>query len=440
MKKQHFFSLFIFLSGLNLQIFAQSELLQSGPMVGYSTMKEVLLWVQTTESAKIQFQYYPKDQPENRLESEEFLTQKEEAFTVQAILEVQPSIQYQYELYINNQLVERPYPLEFQSQTLWQYRTDPPMFSFAFGSCFHVNETILDRPGEPYGGDYQIMQSIYEKEPDFMVWGGDNIYLRDADWNSQTGIFHRYTHTRSLPELQALLGSVHHYATWDDHDFGPNDSDRSFWNKDKTLKAFKLFWGNPNYIFEDGITGTFTWNDVQFFLLDDRSYRSPNQDTVTKREIIGEKQMQWLLEALTYSKASFKFIVIGGQVINSADVFENYATYAEEKQKLIAEITARDIWGVVFLTGDRHHSEISMMPRENAYPLYDITCSPFTSGVHSALDEDNQFRIPDTHIAKRNFTILEVNGKFRERVCNITFYDMNGEELLKYEIKQEDLR
>lgn len=439
MKQQYFF-LFVFLFGLKIQIFAQSELLQSGPMVGYSTMKEVLLWVQTTESASIQFQYYPKEEPKNRQKSEEITTNKEEAFTAQFILEVQPSTKYVYELYINNQLVERPYPLEFQSQTLWQYRTDPPAFSFAFGSCFYVNEPELDRPGDSYGGDYQIMESLFEKDPDLMVWGGDNIYLREADWNSQTGIFHRYTHTRSLPELQALLGSVHHYATLDDHDFGPNDSDRSFWNKNKTLKAFKLFWGNPNYIFDDAITGTFTWNDVQFFILDGRSYRSPNHDKVTKRELLGEKQMQWLLEALTYSKASFKFVVVGGQVINSADVFENHATYAEERQKLIDGITERDIRGVVFLSGDRHHSEISMMPRENTYPLYDITVSPLTSETHAAADEDNQFRISDTHIAKRNFAIFEVSGKFRERVCNLTLYDSEGEELLTYEIKQEDLK
>lgn len=34
---------------------AQENFLQSGPMVGYSTMKEVLLWVQTNKPANVHF-------------------------------------------------------------------------------------------------------------------------------------------------------------------------------------------------------------------------------------------------------------------------------------------------------------------------------------------------------------------------------------------------
>gem|GEM_PF-6823568 len=51
----------ILLSCLWIQgVFAQANLLQSGPMVGYSEMKEVLLWVQTKSSAKVKFAYWEK--------------------------------------------------------------------------------------------------------------------------------------------------------------------------------------------------------------------------------------------------------------------------------------------------------------------------------------------------------------------------------------------
>ena len=79
-----------------------------------------------------------------------------------------------------------------------------------------------------------------------MIWLGDNVYFREPD-DSRTGVYHRYSHDRSLPELQPLLGSVHHYAIWDDHDYGPNNSDRSFIYKNITLQAFKDFWANPTY-------------------------------------------------------------------------------------------------------------------------------------------------------------------------------------------------
>jgi alkaline phosphatase D len=74
-----------------------------------------------------------------------------------------------------------------------------------------------------------------------MVWMGDNIYLREADWSAESSIFRRYTHTRSHPLLQKLLGSTHHYATWDDHDYGPNNSDRSLWNKKITTTPLNFF-------------------------------------------------------------------------------------------------------------------------------------------------------------------------------------------------------
>ena len=78
-----------------------------------------------------------------------------------------------------------------------------------------------------------------------MMWLGDNMYLRTPDFLSNTGIRHRYRHARSLPELQPLLGSVHHYAIWDDHDYGPNDADGSFVNKQLTESAFNDC-ANPN--------------------------------------------------------------------------------------------------------------------------------------------------------------------------------------------------
>ena len=47
--------------------------------------------------------------------------------------------------------------------------------------------------------------------------------------------------------MQPLLARTHNYAIWDDHDFGPNDSDRSSAIKAITLEAFKDSWPNPSY-------------------------------------------------------------------------------------------------------------------------------------------------------------------------------------------------
>ena len=155
MTKKHL-PLFAF-SLLFSNIFAQNTLLRSGPMVGYSDYKEVALWVQTTQGADVKIVYFEKDKPGVRYETARVRTVAEKAFATHLLADkVQPGKRYAYELHINNKKTGRPYPLEFQTQTLWQWRTDPPDFKFATGSCVYINATEVDRPGKPYGGEYEI--------------------------------------------------------------------------------------------------------------------------------------------------------------------------------------------------------------------------------------------------------------------------------------------
>lgn len=421
---------------------AQSPL-QSGPMVGYSEMREVMLWAQTKEPARVQIRYWDQVAPKQTFLTDEVQTAKQTAFTAHLLADqVQPGKKYDYEVLINGKKVALNYPTSFQTQTLWQWRTDPPAFQFAVGSCAYVNEPDVDRPGTPYGGNYEIFTSIAAKKPDFMLWTGDNTYLREVDWNTRSGVLKRYTHTRSLPEMQPLLGSTHNYAMWDDHDFGPNDSDRAYWFKPITLEAFKLFWANPNYIFNEGCTGTFFWNDCQFFLLDDRTYRTPNDLKTVERTMLGQKQFDWLIDALSSSQAPFKFVIIGGQVINPMAVYETYATFGDERNRLINAITDAKIPGVIFITGDRHHSIVHKLDRPGTYPLYDFTISPLTSGPAKPLAEElkQPTVINGTLVTERNFAMMNVTGPMKDRTLKVTVYDSNGKEKWVQEIKASQLK
>lgn len=417
---------------------------KSGPMVGYSTMKEVMIWVQTTGEAKVYIRYFDISDSTQVFQTESYMTDSEHAFIAKVIAAVEPGKTYAYQLYINSKIIDVPYLLEFQSQELWQWRHDPPDFSFATGSCNYVNETELDRPGDPYGADHFIFLSIIEKNPDFMVWMGDNTYLREADWNSRSGIIHRFSHTRSLAEMHPLLGSVHHYSIWDDHDYGPNNSDRSYWMKDVTKEIHQLFWANPPYGPGGGVSGTFFWGDVQFFLMDNRYFRTPNNLDTEDRVMWGEQQLQWLIDALSTSRAPFKFIVTGGQVLNpvTASWTENFAKYPEEQAKLFDAIRKNDIKGVFFLTGDRHMVELSKMDRDGTYPLYDLTISPFTAGPDKgrSLEEENIYRVEGTYYGMRNFAMIEVAGPRKSRSLKITVYDSHGEKVWDKSIHEDDLK
>ncbi|MGB0425227.1 MAG: alkaline phosphatase D family protein, partial [Flavobacteriales bacterium] len=298
-------------------------------------------------------------------------------------------------------------------------------------SCAYINEPEFDRPGTPYGKDLGIFDIMAEKDPDLMLWLGDNIYLREVDYTTLSGFFHRYTHTRSQPELQNLLQACPNYAIWDDHDYGPNDGNRSYIHKDWALKSFELFWGNPSYGLPDangGITTQFAFNDIDFFLLDNRYFRSNHTVKQDQQGIFGEEQVDWLIEALKFSKSPFKIVASGGQFLSSFAEYENHALYAEERKNLIKRIEKEGITGVIFLTGDRHSTELSVMNLKKGNKIYDLTASPLTSGAYDHLSEPNKNRIDGTMVCTQNFATLNFTGDTKNRKCVITIYNSKGEE------------
>lgn len=414
----------------------------AGPMLGYTTMMEAQIWLQTTAPSAVALKYY--DSMQEKWITLSGHTHSDNAHTIHFTTErLEPGQHYPYEIYLEEEKVSFDYPLLFKSKPLWQWRRDAPDFRFATGSCAYGSDEPYDRPGKPYGGDYQIYEHIHQKNPDFMLWLGDNIYLRESDWNSKNGIYYRYSHQRSLAELQPLLAHCPHYAIWDDHDFGPNDADRSFSGKATALAAFKDFWANPQYGLGQkdgsGITGTFEWSDAQFFLMDNRYFRSPNKRKTGDRSFLGKDQVNWLIDALSFSQANFKFIAIGGQVLNSVQTKENYSNFPEELNYLISEIKANQIDGVIFLTGDRHFSELSILKEDGLYPLHDFTVSPLNSGGYTP-NENNTNRIAESLITERNFATFQVSGKKEERRLEVQYYDANGKDLWSYQLMAKDLK
>jgi alkaline phosphatase D len=63
----------------------QSASLQSGPMVGYSDMREVMLWVQTTGPANVQFVYWDTPAPGTRHRTRGEMTRVENAYTTKQV-------------------------------------------------------------------------------------------------------------------------------------------------------------------------------------------------------------------------------------------------------------------------------------------------------------------------------------------------------------------
>ena len=431
-----------------------ADTLMAGPMLANVTMREASVWVQTTAPALVRLVVTPEPAagmpPAAAPDTTAAVATSPDGVATVRLSGLVPGMRYTYRVLVDGRPVPQRTATGFATQPLWQYRTDPPSVTVAIGSCNYDNDEFA-RPGTPYGGDTGIFRTIAALRPDAMVWLGDNVYLRETDWWSPEGIAYRYAHGRATPDLQPLLAATAHYATWDDHDYGPNDSDRSYVHKGAALDTFRRYWPNPTH----GLPGTpgaftqFQIGDAEFFLLDDRSFRTPNNTPDPgQQQMLGSVQFQWLVEALTASRSPFKIVAMGGQIVNPAPIFETYARVAaREREALFAALTERGIDGVVFLSGDRHHAELQRLERPGTYPLYDFTSSPLTAGLSDAASRDDSperdapTRLPGTLVnTTRNFGTLTFSGTRADRTLTMRTYDAAGAVLWEHTVRAADLR
>lgn len=426
---------------------AETDALLSGPLVGYGEMTEALIWLQTRRPARAQIRYWVQGKPETaRLSDERRTTPDGDCIAKFTLSGLAFGTRYDYEVYLDGVRVERPYAMTFQTQPMWKWRTEPPSFKVAFGSCHYVNDPPFDRPGRPYGDPPRIFASILAQKPDLMLWLGDNCYYREADYRTEAGMRYRYAHTRAQAELQPLWASVHHYAVWDDHDYGPNDSDRTYRGRDVALRIFRDYWGNPAAGTPEtpGCFFRFEWGDVEFFMLDDRYHRTPNTlaDDSPDKMMFGREQLRWLLESLRSSEATFKVVANGGQMLNPVSPWECFSRFKVEQARLFDFLRAEKIPGVVFISGDRHLAELNQRIEPGLYPLYDFTSSSLTAGVAtlSKAEQNNPCRVNGTLVEKHNFGLLEFSGPRAQRLLTMRCFDENGAEQWKREIPISELR
>ncbi len=431
---------------LLLTLAAEAANLQAGPMAGANGMRSTRLWLQTDAPARVEVQYRKQGLAQGGWQKQVMETRADEDHVAQFVIDnLEPGTVYEYRVVINGQPVQLDEPLRFHTQKLWQFREDPPAFTLMTGSCSYINETRYDRPGRPYGKSTAIFDTMANRKPELMLWLGDNVYFREADFLAKADMSLRYQHDRSVPAMQKLLRTGHHLATWDDHDYGPNNSNRSWVHKGHALELFKRYWANDSYGLPDvpGVFGQFSYNDVDLFLLDDRYYRDSDDSPDTpEKQLFGPAQMTWLKNALLASNAPFKIVAGGGQFLNLNNPYEGWNHFPRERQDFLDWLQASRVQGVLFLSGDRHHTELLRMERKGAYPLYELTCSPLTSGSHRVKREK---RTPPLAkgtqvITTQNFCELRFSGPRKQRKLDIEVFDTHGKSLMRYSISASELR
>ncbi len=334
-----------------------------------------------------------------------------------------------------------------RAQPFWTSAADALPLTIPIGSCFYLADPDPRWPGQDYGGGFGIFDAITAQQPDLMLWLGDNLYLQQPDLLDPASMAMRYRRQRAFAPLQSLLTATSHIAIWDDHDYGPNDSDASYVMKGETLKLFERYWPNPSFGLPD-VAGTFgevRYGDVLFFLLDDRWYRSPDRwPDGPDKTMFGARQIEWLKQALVSApRAAIKIVAAGGQFWTRTSRFEGWHAFAAERRAFAEWLLAEKIEGVIFLFGDRHFGELLKIDRPGAYPLYEFTSSPLTSRAPAKIDDverNNPDVAPGTLALKRQFGLIRVSGPGNDRRIALEAHDTDGALLWRHEISARELR
>ncbi len=438
---------FIILLGVLAQ--GKSQNLTAGPMLGHTSHRSAQIWMEVGPNVhQVVIEYSPMDKIWDKQSIQKKLPSSDTYQPVTLTLHpLTPHTTYRYQIHLNGHpITNQP---TYQFTTARRRSQDASNYSFLLGSCTYLNSG----PEEHYGQSPSIFKALNNTPGHFMIWMGDNTYLRSSDYSSKAGIQYRYHTSRQLSQLQPFLHSRPHYAIWDDHDYGPNNSDRNFIFKKTSLHHFQQYWANPSYGLpgHPGIYTHFQKGDAAFFLTDNRYYRAPNalRDSVNhqpsrKKTYFGSRQLQWLKESLLTSNATFKFIVVGNQFINKANPYEGVRSdYPFTFQQLISFIKKYQIEGVVFLSGDRHLTELLTFQPEDCYSLYEFTCSPLTSSPYTGIKETSEMhnpqRIPGTLVLSQNYGRIHVSGPEQSRVLHFQSYNKEGRLLWQFRLPEEAL-
>ena len=201
---------------------------------------------------------------------------------------------------------------------------------------------------------FKILDGVAKLRPDFFLMLGDTMYADHPKNRFVAALRHyRYKHRENRDDdpLQRMLAATSVYAIWDDHEV-ENDFNSTHPGIPDGRKAFREYWPvRP----ADTLYRRFSWTPAaEFFVLDCRSYRSPQSDSEgPAKTMLGNDQKAWLKESLAASKATFKFLVssVPFLVNVGSDVWANYRT---ERGELIAFVKREGIKNLVTLSGDFH--------------------------------------------------------------------------------------
>lgn len=303
---------------------------------------------------------------------------------------------------------------------------------FALASC--MNDSFDQ-------GD--IWQQMLALRPDVIFLLGDNVYadkkikgvkaIKPTKGKKQivatpAELWRRQAETRNYISLFKSYDLIPVIATWDDHDYGKNDGGRNYRFKDESLAIFKSFFvsdQSDNFRVPGiGVASHFTIYGYNFFLLDNRTFRTVNATSPQKH--FGAEQLQWLWRGL--QGKDYAFLLSGDQFFggyHDSDSFQG--SHRRKFFDFLAKLRTLDS-RVVFFSGDRHYAEIMRIPeRMLRYQTYEFTTSP----IHAKPDNISWNNPPNVlrvqgYDKTHNFMFVEATKGARQLSLQVSAHSHGG--------------
>lgn len=272
---------------------------------------------------------------------------------------------------------------------------------FAVGSCM----------SDAYPDEQKVIWSeLARQRPEWLFLIGDNVYVNTErpEVTQAAELWERYAEARQQHELYFMKHLIPTYAVWDDNDYGQNNGGKHYALKEETTAVFRAFFaqsfGAEYYTPGPGVAGRLDLRGMHFTFLDNRSFR----DLPGDGEHFGTEQEDWLFEDLKKSQLP-TWIISGDQFFGGYHQFESFeGTHPRAFEKFLGRLKEIPT-PFVFVSGDRHMSEIMQFPRALLGQLsFEFTTSPLHSKLYPGKSAEvaNPWRVV-MHDSSMNFMVID---------------------------------
>ena len=392
-------------------VVANAQIIQ-GPILGDITDTSLKMWVRTSEPQQVHVVLKDTYLLFNTTTKTEF----DFTATIQ-LTGLEPDTTYQY--YVNE-----------QHKDAWYFKTRPAndtTAKIAFGSCANEKE-----------GSSKVWNRMNESNIDALVLLGDTPYIDTTDLAVQR---RRYKEFAAVPAFAKLVAHTPVYSTWDDHDFGRNDTDGNLEGKENSRQAFSEYRPNPSVGENDeGIYTKFIVGPVEVFLLDTRWFARTEISKNGIPTLLGKQQWEWLEKSLKDSTAPFKILACG-MIFNGATrpgKTDHWGDYPAEYFRLLSILKRNAIRGVSLVSGDIHWSRVIKHDTKSkiGYDLVEFITSPIHEKLiplANAKHEGDLFSVGEIN----SFILLEATHNDEVKSLQLTITNAAGKNLFTYTLSDQ---